>query len=252
LREPQIEPLRDSAGRKVWLHSLQTCCRSGHAPQQRRACNPMVGRDKVQRRSMKDPYLLPGLVQHRNHLQALVPVHAAIRAEAVALVGQIQHRRNVRAHRLIEVLRKRLAIHIAAQVLRIAHRAHMRAELAPKARRNILAALVRILRDRRSRCIHRRLVKPAILQRREVRVKEIVADTPIPDRPILSKPAQRVIDESRRHIRRPTHRNVDLLADRDALRPRILARARVPQRRDQQPRLPLVLVHRMRHIRQKQ
>ncbi len=172
----QIKPVRQSAGGKVRLYPLQSCHGRVHAPQQRCFPQPMVRRRQLKRRRTEDAHLLLRRRARACPLQPFVPVHPQRRRISVRLMHPIHVGENIARHRLVEVLRKRLAIRIRAQILRIRNHPRLLGEIIAGRDRRVLAPLIHIDPTR---------VIPTIEQAVVVCPDKVIAQPPIPERPTL-------------------------------------------------------------------
>jgi hypothetical protein len=154
---------------------------------------------------------------------------------------------DVRAHRLVEVLGKGLAVDIGAQVLGIGDGAGRGAKVVPEGRGHVLSALVRIDRE-----LVRRLVEEAaVFERGDVCAEEVIARPAVAERSVFAEAALGVIEQPHGQVGGAAQRQVALLADGQALGSGVrVGRLRQADLRDQQAALPLSRVDGMRHVRQ--
>src|ERR1700733_913188 len=121
----------------------------------------------------------------------------------------VQDRENIARNRHAEVLGKRLAVRIRAQILDVAGHACLRAEVMPARKRDILSTLIEI---------HAVGKDAAVEQAGISGLRKVIPEAAISKRCRLLPSAQRVVLGSDRQIGAAIDGPVKLLAQRESLR----------------------------------
>ncbi len=229
----QVEPFNDASGDQPWLRALQPRSRCIQLKLKPRAAEGMIGAEEGERRDMKDPYLLLRRGALCDELDALVPVAEQSQLHSVAGVRDVGGRDDVRGHRQVEAIRERLPVGVAGEVIDVGGEPRPVGEVVASREQNFLAALV--LRGGPA-VEHLRVVRGGKVRPRPAKVEGCV----------LGKTDARVILRAYREVGRAVEYHVYRFTDDNALG------ARLAEGGDQQARLALVRVRRMRDIRQKQ